>query len=53
LKCALKPFDPANYERPLSSDQIERLRKVFERGVCDYARPGVGQEVTEVTWQQF
>ncbi len=44
LKCALKPIDRRDYERPLSSAQLARLQAVFPVGVCDYDRPGVGQE---------
>jgi len=53
LKCALKPVDPAAYAQPLSADQLRRLKAVFPAGVCDYSRPGIGQEVTRTTWQRF
>jgi len=32
---------------------LERLRAVFPGGVCDYSRPGVGQQITKVTWQKY
>jgi len=53
LKCALKPVRAADYARPLTPDQIARLKNVFPNGVCDYGRPGLGQEVTRSIWQRF
>jgi hypothetical protein len=53
LKCALKPIEPADYSRPLSADQLQRLRAVFPGGICDYSRPGVGQQITKNTWQKY
>nr|WP_275200562.1 DUF6351 family protein [Bradyrhizobium sp. CSA207] len=53
LKCQLKPIDPVNYLHPLRADQLARLKVVFPLGVCDYNRPGVGQEVTKSTWQFY
>jgi hypothetical protein len=51
LKCALKQFSASDYGRPLSGAQISRLKMVFPRGVCDWSRPGVGQQVTRATWR--
>jgi hypothetical protein len=53
LKCALKPISPLDYPRSLTSDQLRRLAVVFRSGVCDYSRPGVGQEVTMTAWQRY
>jgi hypothetical protein len=53
LKCVLKPLDPADYSQPLSATQLERLKSVFPTGVCDYSRRGVGQQITEMTWQRY
>ena len=53
LKCALKPVGPADYARPLTSDQLERLKDAFPDGVCDYSRPGIGQEGLEGTWLRY
>jgi len=53
LKCALKPLSAADYTQPLSADQLKRLQAVFSSGVCDYTRPGVGQQMTRATWQRF
>jgi hypothetical protein len=53
VKCALKPIDVADYLQPLNAAQVQRLRAVFPQGVCDYSRPGVGQQVTTGTWQHY
>jgi hypothetical protein len=53
LKCALKPVDPRDYATPLTPDQLARLRSIFPNGVCDYSRPGVGQEKPEGTWRRY
>src|SRR3984957_11465371 len=50
LKCALKPLSVNDYGQPLSADQTSRLKIVFPQGVCDWSRPGVGQQVTRTTW---
>jgi hypothetical protein len=51
LKCALKPINPLEYSHPLTADELRRLNAAFPNGVCDYSRPGIGQEVTTSTWQ--
>jgi len=53
LKCELKAVSSADYSHPLTADQMKRLKAVFPSGVCDYSRPGVGQEMTNTTWQQY
>ena len=45
LKCQLKPFDPAEYApATLTPAQLARLNAVFPGGVCDWSKPGVGQQ---------
>ncbi|HEX4235770.1 MAG TPA: DUF6351 family protein [Caldimonas sp.] len=45
LKCQLKPLDPADYApAALSNPQLARLNAVFPGGVCDWSKPGVGQQ---------
>jgi hypothetical protein len=47
LKCQLKPLDPADYVPVvLSATQLARLQAVFPGGVCDWSKPGVGQQDT-------
>jgi hypothetical protein len=48
LKCDLKPIDPADYGTPgLTDAQLTRLKAVFPDGVCDFDKPGVGQQPAE------
>lgn len=45
LKCQLKPIDRADYNpQVLTDDQFNRLKAVFPDGVCDFTKPGVGQQ---------
>lgn len=53
LKCTLKAVEASEYARPLSAEQLKRLKTVFPAGVCDYSRPGVGQKTIQVTWQRY
>ncbi|MFB3905056.1 MAG: DUF6351 family protein [Acidobacteriota bacterium] len=53
LKCALKAVDPNDYTNPLAAEQLQRLKTIFSQGVCDYTRPGVGQQQAEGTWRRY
>jgi len=45
LKCQLKPLNAADYAPgTFSSAQLTRLQATFPDGVCDWSRPGVGQQ---------
>jgi Tannase-like family of unknown function (DUF6351) len=45
LKCQLKPLNPADYLPVVfSTNQWARLETTFATGVCDWSRPGVGQQ---------
>ncbi len=45
LKCQLRPINRADYNPiGLSDDQFNRLKAVFPDGVCDFTKPGVGQQ---------
>lgn len=45
LKCQLKPLLRADYAAGTFTDaQWSRLQAVFSDGVCDWSRPGVGQQ---------
>jgi hypothetical protein len=47
LKCQLRPFTTADYAGiSFTPAQLTRLQAVFAGGVCDWSRPGVGQEAT-------
>ena len=45
LKCQLKAFSTADYAAgTFTAGQVARLQAVFSTGVCDWTRPGVGQQ---------
>ena len=45
LKCQLKPLVQSDYPvASLSAGQFARLQAVFPGGVCDWSKPGVGQQ---------
>jgi hypothetical protein len=53
IKCQLKPVDPSDYAISFSADEVDRLKKTFPNGVCDWSRPGVGQVPLTDTWLSF
>jgi hypothetical protein len=53
FKCALKPIDAKDYKQALTAEQLAQLARIFPEGVCDYAKPGVGQEPLAGTWAVF
>ncbi len=53
VKCQLKPVDPNDYAVSFSLEEMDRLRRIFPAGVCDWSRPGVGQVNLKGTWQSF
>jgi hypothetical protein len=45
LKCQLRPINRADYNPVgLSDAQFDRMKAVFPDGVCDFTKPGVGQQ---------
>ena len=45
LKCQLKPLNAAEYApATITAGQLTRLNAVFPTGVCDWSKPGVGQQ---------
>jgi hypothetical protein len=45
LKCQLKPLNASDYAPvTFSGTQLARLHAAFPEGVCDWSRPGVGQQ---------
>ena len=54
LKCQLKPIDPADYApATLTPEDRARLEAVFPKGVCDWSKPGVGQQPMAGTWHDY
>jgi hypothetical protein len=52
-KCRLVPIDPDAYGVVLSARQLERLRAIFPKGVCDWSQPGIGQVPPAGVWLRF
>ncbi len=45
LKCQLKALDTADYAPgTLTAAQLTRIQAVFAGGVCDWTKPGIGQQ---------
>lgn len=53
LKCQLKPIDNKDYTQPLSAGELTRISAVFPQGVCDYSKPGIGQQMPTGPWQKY
>jgi len=53
LKCQLQNIKPSDYQVTFTKAQESRLKAIFAKGVCDFSKPGVGQEPTEGTWLFF
>jgi hypothetical protein len=52
-KCRLKPLDRGDYAGTMfTDDQWAQLRKAFPAGVCDWSRPGVGQQ-RNIAWLTY
>ncbi|HSL66308.1 MAG TPA: DUF6351 family protein [Gaiellaceae bacterium] len=52
FKCRLKPLNRADYPVSFTEDQWQRLQQAFPTGVCDYAKPPVGQQPS-IPWITF
>ena len=44
LKCDLRAINAVEYGGRLDAGQITRLQGVFPGGVCDWSKPGIGQQ---------
>ena len=55
MKCTLKPIDAKDYKTAPTADQMTKLAAAFPQGVCDYTKPGVGQDAKGkvTTWAVF
>ncbi len=53
LKCQLKPLNAGDYRVIFSESEWARLERMFPNGVCDWSRPGVGQDAVVQTWISY
>jgi hypothetical protein len=53
LKCAVKPLDFRDYPVAFTPADQAKLRRAFPTGVCDYRRPGIGQQPPSGTWIDY
>lgn len=52
VKCSLRPALRGDYPG-FTDAQFERLLRIFPDGVCDYSKPGIGQQPLAGTWLTF
>ena len=53
IACQLKPLDRTAYASVVFTDaQWVRMQSTFPTGVCDYSKPGVGQQPAQF-WQTY
>lgn len=52
LKCQLKPLRREDYTQTFTDAQWATLQNTFPTGVCDWTKPGVGEQPT-VPWLTF
>jgi hypothetical protein len=52
LKCQLKPVSASDYAVQFTAAELADLQSIFPGGVCDWSKPGVGQQPS-VTWSAF
>jgi hypothetical protein len=52
-KCQLKRLDFRAYKVKFGDAQRKRMQAIFPSGVCDYAKPGVGQVRLKGTYQNY
>jgi Tannase-like family of unknown function (DUF6351) len=53
LKCRLKPLDFTAYPVTFTPAQQARLQAAFRQGVCDFTKPGVGQQRPAGPWLEY
>jgi hypothetical protein len=53
FKCQLKPVSASDYKTAPTAEQMQKLQAAFPQGVCDWTKPGVGQDAKMVTWAIF
>jgi hypothetical protein len=53
LKCQLKPVTTSDYTVEFTPAKLVRLNMIFSQGVCDWTKPGIGQQLIADTWLRY
>jgi hypothetical protein len=53
LKCQLKPLSRADYDVTFTDAEWAELERAFPTGVCDWSKPGIGQQPPLSSWLTF
>ncbi len=54
LKCSLKPLSGSDYPGvTFTTAEWAELRSAFPAGVCDYSKPGIGEQAPRGTWLSY
>lgn len=53
VKCRKRPVIRSDYRGPVTDGQFNDLKAIFRDGVCDWSKPGVGQQGLAGTWLSF
>jgi hypothetical protein len=53
VKCQLKAVSPSDYKVSFTTEEMARLGQIFPGGVCDWSKPGIGQQPPADSWQTF
>ena len=52
IQCQLKPLSRADYAVTFTDSEWAQVRQAFPTGVCNYGKPGVGQQPS-LPWMTF
>jgi hypothetical protein len=54
IKCQLKPVTDDDFLPAIfTPSEKQRLNSIFANGVCDFSKPGVGQDALKGTWLHY
>lgn len=53
VKCRKRPVIRSDYRVPVTDGQFKDLKAIFRDGVCDWSKPGAGQQGLAGTWLSF
>jgi hypothetical protein len=53
LKCQLKPVTASDYTVTFTPAELVRLNAIFPQGVCDWTKPGIGQQPIADSWLRY